>query len=93
MHYENFLTLVRLRRSIRRLKPDPIPDETIDRIIEAARWAPSGFNTQPWEFIVVRKQALRDRIAEICEASRSQNAELEAQLAAATAAAAQAGGQ
>ena len=78
MPYEDFLTLVRSRRSIRRLKPDPIPDEAIDQVIEAARWAPSGFNTQPWEFIVVRKQALRDRIAEICQASRSQNAELEA---------------
>ena len=78
MHYEEFLQLVRSRRSIRRLKPDPVPDETIDRIIEAARWAPSGFNTQPWEFIVVRKQTLKDRIAEICEASRSLNAEMEA---------------
>jgi 5,6-dimethylbenzimidazole synthase len=78
MHYEDFLQLVRSRRSIRRLKPDPIPDDAVNRIIEAARWAPSGFNTQPWEFIVVRKQSLKDRIVEICEASRGQNAEMEA---------------
>jgi nitroreductase len=78
MHYDEFLQLVRSRRSIRRLKPDPISNEIIDQIIEAARWAPSGFNTQPWEFIVVRKQTLKYRIAEICEASRSLNAEMEA---------------
>ena len=78
MNYEDFLRLVQSRRSIRLLKSDPLPDEYIDRIIEAARWSPSGFNTQPWEFIVVRKQALKDRIAEICEAARSQNAQLEA---------------
>jgi nitroreductase len=78
MNYEDFLRLVQSRRSIRLLKSDPLPDEYIDRIIEAARWAPSGFNTQPWEFIVVRKQALKDRIAEICEAARSLNADMEA---------------
>lgn len=32
-----------------------VPQEDIDRVIEVARWAPSGFNLQPWEFVVVRK--------------------------------------
>jgi nitroreductase len=36
MNYESFLELVKKRRSIRRFKPDPIPDEYVDRIIEAA---------------------------------------------------------
>ena len=78
MIYQEFLELVQSRRSTRRLKSDPVPAEDIHRIIEAARWAPSGFNTQPWEFIVIRKQALKDRIAEICQAARSLNADMEA---------------
>jgi nitroreductase len=78
MNYDGFLQLVQARRSIRRLKPDPVPDGHIHQIIEAARWAPSGFNTQPWEFIVVRKPELKQRIAQICEAARGPNAEMEA---------------
>ncbi len=65
MDYESFLELVKKRRSIRRFKPEPIPDEYVDKIIEAARWAPSGANSQPWEFIVVRKQELKDSIVEL----------------------------
>ena len=57
MEYEALLDLVKKRRSIRRFKPDPIPDEDIAKIIEVARWAPSGFNMQPWEFVVVGPQA------------------------------------
>ncbi len=64
MDYDGFLELVKNRRSIRRFKPDPIPDEYIDKIIEAARWAPSGFNSQPWEFVVVRDRKLKDSIVQ-----------------------------
>ncbi len=64
MDYDSLLELVKNRRSIRRFKPDPIPDEHIDKIIEVARWAPSGFNMQPWEFVVVRKPELRKQIVD-----------------------------
>jgi nitroreductase len=64
MEYDRFLELVKKRRSIRSFKPDPVPDEAIDQIIEAARWAPSGFNLQPWEFVVVKKEALRMKIVQ-----------------------------
>lgn len=40
-------------RAMRRLKPDPVPPEMIDRILEAATQAPSGQNTQRWAFVVV----------------------------------------
>jgi len=66
MEYDDLLELVKRRRSIRRFKADPVPDELILKIIEVARWAPSGFNTQPWEFIVVREATLRRGIVEIC---------------------------
>ena len=65
MEYDNLLELLKSRRSIRRFKPDPVPDEYVDRIIEAARWAPSGFNSQPWEFVVVKKKELKDRIVQL----------------------------
>ena len=73
MDYDDFLELVKSRRSIRKFKPEPIPDEYVDRIIEAARWAPSGANTQPWEFIVVKKQELKEGIVQIIGEEMSQN--------------------
>jgi nitroreductase len=65
MDYEGFLKLVKTRRSIRSFKPDPIPDEFVERIIEAARWAPSGANSQPWEFIIIKDKQIKDRIVDI----------------------------
>jgi len=56
MEYKPFLKLVKGRRSIRQFKPDPVSDETIQKILETARWAPSGANTQPWEFIVIKDE-------------------------------------
>ena len=58
--YEMMSTL----RAVRRLRPDPIPDDVLDRVLQAAAWAPTGGNMQPWRVIVVtsseRKQALAD---------------------------------
>jgi len=69
MNYDNLLELAKKRRSVRWFKPDPIPDEYIDKIIEVARWAPSAFHTQPWEFVVVRKKDLKDKIATLLKSS------------------------
>ncbi len=52
------------RRSIRKFKSDPVPDEIITRILEAARLAPSGNNRQPWRFQVVKEGALKKRLIE-----------------------------
>ncbi|MBI4317668.1 MAG: nitroreductase family protein [Chloroflexi bacterium] len=57
MAIDEFLDLVRRRRTVRRYLDDPVSDEQIDNIIEAGRWAPSGVNTQPWEFLIVRDRA------------------------------------
>ena len=65
MEIESFIELLKSRRSIRAYKPDPIPDEYIQKIIEAARWAPSGGNSQPWEFVVIKRKDLKDKIAEL----------------------------
>ena len=65
MDYQAFLELVRQRRSIRAFTADPVSDELVDQVIEAARWAPSGTNSQPWEFVVVRDQEMKERIARL----------------------------
>ena len=71
MEYEDLLEVLKKRRSIRRFRPDRIPDEIVNKVIEAARWAPSGFNTQPWEFVVIRKEALREQIYQFVTDYRS----------------------
>lgn len=58
--YEAFLELVKKRHTCRRFRPDPIPDGHLEKLVEAARWAMSGANAQPWEFILVED---RDTIA------------------------------
>lgn len=50
------------RRSIRRFKPDPVSEELILQLLESARLAPSGSNTQPWRFIVVRDAGTRQKL-------------------------------
>jgi nitroreductase len=52
------------RKSIRRFKPTPVPDEVINKIIDAGRLAPSANNTQPWRFIVIKDRALLKQMAE-----------------------------
>lgn len=60
--------LVRGRRSVRRLRPDPVPPELVTTILEAAAWAPSPHGTQPWRFVVLthpeRKRALAEAMAD-----------------------------
>jgi FMN reductase (NADPH) len=65
MEIDALIALLASRRSIRAYRPDPIPDEYIQKIIEAARWAPSGGNSQPWEFIIVTTKELKDKIADL----------------------------
>jgi len=50
-------------RSMRHLKPDPVPREDLEYMIEAATMAPSAGNMQIWAFVVVTQQALREQIA------------------------------
>jgi nitroreductase len=70
MEYEGFLELVKGRRTIRAIKPDPIDDATIEKLLEAARWAPTGFNMQPCEFVVVKDLKLRTAIQKIVDEYR-----------------------
>ena len=57
------MELAKQRRSIRKFKPDPVTDDEINNILGAGSLAPSGFNCQLWEFVVVRNQEYREAIA------------------------------
>ena len=58
------LDLIKQRRSIREYTDEPLSDADVKTMLEAAMAAPSANNSQPWEFIVVRKEDLRRRLAE-----------------------------
>ncbi len=65
-----FFEVIRKRRSVRRFKPDTIPREDILKILDAANWAPSALNLQPWEFLVVcgdKKNMLGNNYGKIVE--------------------------
>lgn len=68
----DILDVISSRKSIRRYTEDPIPDEILDKILEAARWAPSGENEQPWKLIVVRDPETRRKIGEIARIGSGQ---------------------
>jgi len=56
--YESMRTL----RAVRRLRTDPVPDDVLHRVLEAATWAPTGSNTQPWRIIVVKDGDRKTRL-------------------------------
>jgi len=58
------LEAIRTRRSIRRFKPDPVDDDTLNRVLQAARWAPSWANTQCCRYIVVRDTKIKNELAD-----------------------------
>jgi len=53
---------IQQRKSIRKFKPDPVPDELIDHMLEAARLAPSASNRQPWRFQIIKDGALKQQL-------------------------------
>jgi len=52
-------------RAVRRLKPDPLPEGVLHRILQAAAWAPSGGNVQPWRVVVVRETEKRRAVGDL----------------------------
>jgi nitroreductase len=59
----DLFTAISERRSIRKLKKDPLTDEMILKCIEAARLAPSWANTQVWRFVVIKDQAAKEAVS------------------------------
>lgn len=61
---DDFHTFLRSRRSIRRFKPNAVPDPVVQRILETATFAPSAHNDQPWRFAVITTIEVKLRLAE-----------------------------
>jgi nitroreductase len=59
--YEAMRTL----RAVRRLKPDPIPDAVLHRVLEAATWAPTGGNRQPWRIVAVKDRERKGKLGNL----------------------------
>jgi nitroreductase len=80
--YDSLLEVMRRRRSIRSFRPDPVPDGLVDRILEAARWAPSAGNRQAHRFLVVTSREKIGAMAQAVEAATQRLADhLRADLA------------
>ncbi len=75
---DELMELTKNRRSIRGFQKDrDVSDEVIRKILDIARWAPSGGNGQPWEFVVVRHEATRNKIADLYLKQLEQKKEME----------------
>lgn len=63
---ETILDIIKRRRSVRHFNRAKLPNEHMQQILEAGRWAPSGANAQPWRFIVVTQRETLAALAECC---------------------------
>lgn len=65
-YYEvGLYSAMRTLRAVRRLRPDPIPRPVLERVLEAASWAPTGGNVQPWRVVAVSDRGLVRRLGEL----------------------------
>jgi len=62
IHGTDLFEIIRTTRSMRRLKPDPVPNDLIRKILEAGVGAPSGGNMQRWRFLVIRDPKIKETV-------------------------------
>lgn len=74
--------LLRGRRSVRQYQSMPVPRALIERVLEAARWAPSPHGRQPWRFVVLTRQERKERLADFMGETWRKNLEMDRQDAA-----------
>jgi len=66
----DFLELVKQRRSIRDYADKPIPNDILEKIVDAARFAPTARGVEPWEFIVITSREKLQKIAQIADTGK-----------------------
>lgn len=66
----NIYDLIAKRRSIRKYEDRRIEDDKLERVLNAARLAPSGKNVQAWKFIVVRDQKIKEQLVPACKGQK-----------------------
>ena len=60
---QKLIALLRSLRAVRQFRPDPVPQEVVNAVLEVARWSGSASNHQPWEFVVIRKRETLQALA------------------------------
>lgn len=71
--------VIRSRRTIRSYMQKPVPNEHVNIILDAARWAPSAANRQPWQFIVIKSEVTRSCIQRLVEENRKLTISIQAE--------------
>lgn len=61
----DIIDIIKTRRSVRKFTTGTVPEELIEKILEAGRWAPSGLNNQPWSFAVIKDSGLKEEISKL----------------------------
>src|SRR5258708_35048551 len=62
---KQIIAFLRGLRAVRQFRPDPVPQEVIDALLDVARWSGSASNRQPWEFVVIRKRETLQALAAV----------------------------
>jgi len=62
---QKLIALLRSLRAVRQFRPDPVPQEVVNSVLEVARWSGSASNHQPWEFVVIRKRETLQALAAV----------------------------
>ena len=62
MAENDLFEIIHTTRAMRRLKPDPVPDALIAKILDAGQCAPNGGNAQRWRFLVVKDRAIKEKV-------------------------------
>jgi PPOX class probable F420-dependent enzyme len=76
-----FVALARERRSVRQFTDEPVDRQTLETLLEAARWAPSPHGRQPWRFAVLTRRERKEALAEAMGAAWQRNLEMDAEPA------------
>jgi len=62
---QKLIAFLRGLRAVRQFRPDPVPQEAVDGVLEVARWSGSAGNRQPWEFVVIRSRETLQELAKV----------------------------
>ncbi len=66
----DILGTIKSRRSIRKFSNIPVPEDLVENVLDAGRWAPSGLNNQPWRFAVIRDRGINEMFSRLTHYSR-----------------------
>jgi nitroreductase len=62
---QNLVHFLKRLRAVRQFRPDPMPQEIVDAVLDVARWSGSASNKQPWEFVVIRNKETLDVLSKV----------------------------